>query len=365
MKKFLNILFLSSILFYFSGCEQGDQLDLNNFPINHNPGIIGDTVYIPQSPVLTGFNNPVDIYIGNEPLIYIADEGNNRIVQMDISGSIIGYSDFILKPRKITQDRNYDLLVIAGKVDTIPPSTLDTVDAVYRFKLHSTNGLISGVTPTVVFKSTTPTPVPGFHGNLTGISTFYNNYYLVMRSGPNNTNFIDPDNAIFKIDKYDHTYPVPERLPGFEVDGAGLLSLIGTSSINTFSNNATDLIYTLTSSSVAFKIQWAVYNSVDGTYIPKFAPESGVDLIKPGLVAEPQDITIDKFNNIYVVDSQKDTVYKFNSLGSLKHESFGGAGSGTKQFSHPMGIAFFDKTLYVADSGNNRILRFILSTDIH
>src|SRR5258706_7289829 len=209
MKKLLKIIFFSLPVLYYSGCTEGDQLDLNNFPTNHTPGTIGDTVYIPQSPVLTGFNNPQDIYIGNEPLIYVADEGNNRIVQMDISGSVIGYSNFILKPRKISQDRNYDLLVIANKIDTIPPNTLDTVDALYRFKLQSTGGFIAGVNPVIVFKSNQPTPVPGDHGSLTGISTFYNNYYLVMRSGPNNTNLIDPDNAIFKIDKYDHTYPVP------------------------------------------------------------------------------------------------------------------------------------------------------------
>ncbi|MDZ7623899.1 MAG: hypothetical protein U5J96_05550 [Ignavibacteriaceae bacterium] len=31
-------------------------------------------------------------------------------------------------------------------------------------------------------------------------------------------------------------------------------------------------------------------------------------------------------------------------------------------FNEPHGVAFFDKTLYVADTGNNRIVRFILST---
>jgi hypothetical protein len=359
--KLILILFIA---IYFAGCY-GEQVDLTQFPINNPPGRIGDTVYIPISPVLTGYNNPLDIYIGNEPLIYVADNGNNRVVQLDISGSVIGYSNFILKPKKIAQDRNYDLLVIGSVIDTIPPNILDTVDAVYRLKLQQNNGLISGVNPAIVFKSNQPTPIPGNHGKFTGIAAFYNNYYLVLRAGPNNSNFIDPDNAIFMIDKYDHTFPVPTRLSGFEVNGQGLLSLIETSSITTFSGNANDFIYTETSSNVAFKIQWCIYDAIDEIYTPKFTPGSPVDLIKPGLVSQPQDITLDKFNNIYVVDSQKDSVYKFNSLGALRSESFGGPGTGTSQFSGPMGIAFFDKTLYIADSGNNRILRFILSTDIH
>jgi sugar lactone lactonase YvrE len=43
--------------------------------------------------------------------------------------------------------------------------------------------------------------------------------------------------------------------------------------------------------------------------------------------------------------------------------SFGGKGSGKSQLSEPKGIAWFNKTLYVADTKNNRICRFRLSTD--
>ncbi|MGH2575605.1 MAG: hypothetical protein ACRDFC_07890, partial [Ignavibacteria bacterium] len=343
----------------------GQELDLSQFPINQPPTVIGDTVYIPQSPVLTGFNEPVDIFIGNEPLIYIAERGNNRIVQMDISGGLISYSNFILKPKKISQDRNYDLLVIASVIDTIPPNILDTVDAVFRFKLRLNNGILSGAQSTVTFKSNQPTPVPGDHGKFTGIATFYDNYYLVTRSGPNNSSFIDPDNAIFKIDKFDNTLPVPERLSGFEVNGQGLMSLQQISSIATFPNNNEDLIYTQVFSNAVFKVQWAIYDDVNGIYIHKFTPENGADLLRNGLFSQPQDVTIDNFGNIYVVDSYKDSLYKFSSLGKLKSESFGGQGTGLSQFSNPMGAAFFNKTLYIADTGNNRVLRFILSTDIN
>jgi hypothetical protein len=345
-----------------SGC--GDELQLSQFPTKPNTGHIGDTVYIPQTPVITGFNSPVDIYTGHEPLLYVADRDNNRIVQMDISGNVVSYSDFILKPRKITQDRNFDLLVVASKIDTIPPNIPDTVDAVFRFKLHSNGGVISNVHPSVTFKANQPTPIPGSHRHLTAIASFSNNYYLVARSGPDNTSPIDPDNAIFKIDRFDNTYPVPERLPGFELEGQGLLSLLQISSISALSFNNTDLLYTQIFPDEAFKTQWAIYDAVNGTYIPKFTP-GAADILRPGLFTLPQGITVDQYGNIYVIDSQKDSLYKFNSLGKLKRESFGGAGSSPSQFNSPYGIAFFNKTLFICDTGNNRLLRFILSTDIH
>jgi len=63
------------------------------------------------------------------------------------------------------------------------------------------------------------------------------------------------------------------------------------------------------------------------------------------------------------VDAGRHHLLKFNSSGMEMH-SFGELGSGEKQFNRSMGVAYFDKTVYVADTGNNRILRFKLSTDI-
>lgn len=361
--SFLKIFLISCITLSLFSC--GEELDLSQFPVNQPPQVIGDTVYIPLSPVITGFNSPIDIHIGYEPLIYIADRDNNRVIQLDLAGRVISYSNFILKPKKITQDRNYDLLVIASTIDTIPPNILDTVDAVYRFKLQLNGGALSGVNPSIVFKSNQATPIPGDHGKLTGIASYYDNYYIVARSGPNNSSQIDPDNAIFRIDKYDNTYPVPERLSGFEVLGQGLLSLQGISSIAAFTYNNHDLIYTQNSSDAVFKVQWCIYDDVEGIYTAKFQPGGNVDLLRNGLFLTPEDVTIDSYGNIYVIDSGKDSLYKFSSLGMLKPESFGGTGTSNTQFTNPSGVAFYYQTLYICDTGNNRILRFILSTDIN
>ncbi|MCX7878058.1 MAG: hypothetical protein N2510_05370 [Ignavibacteria bacterium] len=354
--------FILIITFLIQSC--GEKLDMSQFPVNDPPTVIGDTVYIPIQPVLTGFNEPSDIYIGHEPVIYIADKGNNRIVQMDMAGAVISYSNFILRPKKIAQDRNYDLLVIASVIDTIPPNILDTVDAVFRYKLFQNGGILAGVNPAITFKSNQPTPIPGDHGNFTGIATFRNNYYLVCRSGRNNQSLIDPDNAIFKINRFDNTQPVPERLSGFEVTGQGLMSLQEISGIVTFPYSDNDIIYIQKSPNAAFKVQWCIYDEIDGIYLPKFQP-GGVDLLRNGLLVEPSDICLDRFNNIYITDSYKDSLYRFNSQGKLIPGSFGGRGTSLTQFLSPGGVAHFYKTLYICDTGNNRILRFRLSTDIN
>ena len=43
--------------------------------------------------------------------------------------------------------------------------------------------------------------------------------------------------------------------------------------------------------------------------------------------------------------------------------SFGGAGDGARQFNAPEGVAYFNRIVYVADTGNHRISRFRLNTD--
>lgn len=359
LTKCLATGFAAAVL--LSSC--GEKIDLNQFPVNQDPGIIGDTVYIPVSPIIYGFNEPADIYFGYDQQIYVADKNNNRVVQMDLAGNVVSYSNFILRPKKITQDRFFDLLVVGAIIDTIPPNQLDTVDVIFRFKLQPNGGTLTGLNPSIAFRSNQPTPIPGDHGNFTGISAYQDNYYVVTRSGPDNSSPIDPDNAIFRIDRFDNTAPVPERLSGFEVEGQGLMSLQGVSGITTFTNNNRDIIYIQNSPNTAFKIQWCIYDDIENVYNPKYDPGSAVDLLRNGLLISPAGITLDQFNNIYVIDSYKDSLYKFNSLGRLRSESFGGTGTSPSQFANPLGVAFFNKTLYICDTGNNRILRFILSTD--
>ena len=136
MKIVNNIfLFLITVLL-LNGC--GEKLDLSQFPISNNGNInVADTLYILQTPVWNGFNRPEDVLLGNEPLVYVADTKNNRIVQMDIAGGTIG-EIAINNPRKLAQDYNFDLLVIADSV----VSTSDTVSIIYLKVIVNTNMII-------------------------------------------------------------------------------------------------------------------------------------------------------------------------------------------------------------------------------
>ncbi len=78
----------------------------------------------------------------------------------------------------------------------------------------------------------------------------------------------------------------------------------------------------------------------------------------------------------FVLDAGHDSLFVFNrqgiegvapppGSGSTRpvRVSFGGTGAGPLQFNNPQGVAYFERTVYVADTGNNRISRFRLNTD--
>jgi hypothetical protein len=108
---------------------------------------------------------------------------------------------------------------------------------------------------------------------------------------------------------------------------------------------------------------------------PSIIPGGDNDIYTPSYRwIVPNAATIDSSGNIYVVTSP-DTLsspaqysaYKFDPTGHIKEE-WGLYGSGVGEMKFPRGIAYDNfadrRTIYISDSGNNRILRFKLSTDI-
>ena len=80
---------------------------------------------------------------------------------------------------------------------------------------------------------------------------------------------------------------------------------------------------------------------------------------------------------LFVVDADKDSVYKFTRTGLEGVQplpgasrrkpiivSFGGRGNGPKQFNRPVAVANVGRTLYVCDAGNGRIMRYRLTRDM-
>ena len=67
--------------------------------------------------------------------------------------------------------------------------------------------------------------------------------------------------------------------------------------------------------------------------------------------------------DIFIADVELDSIFKYNSRGVFKSESFGRSLT-QGMMRRPSGLAFFDKVLYVLDHEQGLVLRFRLSSDV-
>jgi hypothetical protein len=343
------------------GC--GDKLDLSLFPITHNGGNVNvsDTLYVQIYPVWGQFNKPEDILLSKEPLIFVADTRNNSVVELDVSGGYISTRNFgnNIFPRKIVQDGNYDLLVLCDSI-----STSDTISLIYRLKMVTGGGIISNAPIFRLISSLYPTPNTSKLRKFRGITVYPDNTFLVSRTGPEDPYGIDPGNAILKIRAKDTLIQV-STLGGFQTTGNSFYSIENISAIVLAKSSSTDFIISRSSQDTLElnKVIWFEYNFTNGTFDPKFTSTS-TDLVNIKFGA-PNGVTQDDNSDILCIDSYRNHLYKFDNQGKLLKESFGTSGSGEKQFNSPNGISFFNKVVYIADTGNNRIVRYKLSTDLN
>ena len=362
MKFRKNIELIISLLVtvFFLSCT--DKFDISEIDTGDgNVNIGGDTVYVEVKPEWGGFNRPQDVMVGREPFIYVADTDNNRIVMMNLNGQILGIRS-IQKPVALAQDYKLNLIVCA-QFDTVVSGESRTFSAVYKLDLVSVSHqiAIAPITRLLPRPNDLNRPLVEY----TGACVFFNNMFYVSRKGPNN-NIVDPDNSLLIfipksfINSESEGDTLVGRVPNIDPLGQGPVSAYDISSLASFNNQSVDIIITLTGGT-SFKANWLHYQitPIDQKYVSNFSPGSGTDLVIPNSFERPEGCALDNSGNIYIADAGKDSVYKFNSFGD-ELNSFGGP----DVFNEPYGVAFFNKTLYVADTGNNRILRFILSTEI-
>jgi hypothetical protein len=361
--KIKRYIYLFTSLLFLTGCSE--KFDINQFSSETgNANIKGDTLYIQITPAWTGFNYPSAMMIGNEPFVYIADTDNDRIVMMNLAGQRLGSKDGIKKPVAVAQDYQMNLIVCAEFDTVISNGTKKTFSAVYKIDMVAGSHIIQDAPVTRLL------PRPGVSSELkeniryTGVAVFYDNSFYISRSGPNNSSFIDPDNSILIFQKKVRTDgskadTLIGRLPSLEPLGSGLLTAYQVSSLTSFRRKNNDFIMTLTGET-SFKTQWLFFNfsSESPSYENKLSP-SFAEMMKVNKFERPTGCTIDNAGNIYIADAAKNRIFKFNSFGD-ELQSFGDSGT----FNQPSGVAHFDQTLYVLDKGNNRILRYILSTDL-
>jgi DNA-binding beta-propeller fold protein YncE len=343
-----------------SACTEKFDISEVNSSNNGEIGNIGDTLYIQQSPNWTGFNNPQDMIIGNDLFIYVADTDNDRIVMLDIAGQVLGDKP-VKKPIALAQNYKLELLVVAD-FDTVINNQDLTFSALYKINLVETGHILSNAKLVRLLPQNPKIDPFAFNRTdrfYTGVCVFYDNSIYVSRKGPSNSNPVDRDNTIIKLKFTENESMIVSKIPGLEPEGTGILSANKISSLTSFNRKSTDIILTLIGNN-SFKVQWLefVSNQDFEGYLSKLGAFS-CDLMSVNKFGQPEDVALDEANNIYVADSEKDSVYKFNIFGD-EMESFGGA----EIMSSPHAVAHHDRTLYVLDTDNNRILRFILSTEI-
>jgi hypothetical protein len=347
------ILFCSASLLLVIGCTKpypiGPFIALEDSTYS-----VADTAYLEIFPPFQlGFDGPTAVLFGNDMLFYVADTRNNRVVMMDVAGGYLGECH-IDRPVSLAQDFRLDLLV-GGVVNRNGAET----GAIFRVHLVAAEHQIgSAVIDTAWKESAHP------QRRFVGIAALPGNQYLAARTGPDNSSGIDPDTRVMVFSSTDeYLTPITDLATGtgsginYINELTGIISLPGTRDFIVLQKN------------MAYGALWMVYSSSSDFegWKPKFDPanpkDAAVGLIQAGQLATPAGIALDsKRLDIFVTDVAQDSVFKFNSKGAFRNASFGKSLTNNRMKS-PTGAAFFDKTLYVADSTANCIFRFRLSTD--
>ncbi len=364
MKKIIAVLFLFALIWSCTDKFDINDVDAGNLNVN-----LGDTLFIQQFPVWQGFNKPEAMIVGREPFLYVCDTENDRIVMLDISGKVVG-ERAVKHPVAIAQDYRLNLIVCASFDTTINLSGSEeqvTYSAVYKLDMFGAGNQIEQAE----MKRLLPTSSKDFSNPermFTGAAVFFDNSFIIGRSGPTNTSPVDPDNSILKFEQVTRNGVEKDtlvgRVPNIAYDGTGLVSANGITSLTTFNRKNTDFLITLGGEN-NFKTQWLTYleTMTESKYISSLYPGEA-DIMDVNLFGKPEGTALDESENIYVADAEKDSIYKFNSFGDLMQAFGGNTGFPDLPLDEPHDVAFFDKTLYVVDTNNDRILRFILSTEL-
>lgn len=378
-----------------------------------DPNAVADVGYVPVQPFYTQssvgtFDAPTDVYVGFDGFVYVTDAKGlhvlNRAGQPETSVASLGGQP-LRELGCVTQDRRLQLYVCALR-DTTVEGTNWRLPVVYRV-----SGMATG-TPKVEDIVWQP---------------FDDNNRAVIQRNPIATDTqvrfvgvgIRPDNSVYVARRGPLAANVPQpynAILGYDENGANtgqIIQVSGRRASLLSSFNPTDVITTVqppqrqtfpasadffvaqsplesgdarppTTPLANAVLSIKVTETADGiTYSPDVsrlgAARTATGLYTINRFLNPSDLAFaaDGTNYLFVLDSGKDSLFVFNNAGvegvapppgarssAPVKVSFGGAGSGPLAFNRPQGVAYFNKTVYVADTGNNRIARFRLNTDL-
>jgi len=317
------------------------------------------------------FQNPSDIYFGVDNFVYVCNTDANQIIMMDAGGAIQGISQYIEHPEAITQTDSLDLLIV------------NRTNKVFKIDMYAVSHNIAAAPIEVVYEQASE-PTHQF----TGISVYrgFEYYVTVLEPQDSSSNYIE---FSFIYDFYaNHT--LKGKLP-FEVNGTALFSTILPTAVVSLREMYLDIssrettiqfMFTHTGRTSllenAYKFQHITTRIFEGQEI--LTPNTsliGTDIYAVDKFWNLEDLAIDKNGYIFLVDAGRSIAdslserplpgfFRFESSSGKQLQSVLGIGNGPKQFNNPKGIAVTpileQQMVYIADSGNNRVMRFQLST---
>jgi hypothetical protein len=354
--------------------------------------------YVPIQPYWTGFSNPVEVYVGYDEMVYVADD--NGVTIMDLKGEVKRKIS-ILQPTHIVQDKRIHTY-ICGRIliDVNADGTKENVAAVFHIRNASASGGPIFVDTIIHPFCDATRSVSAYRGPLddqvqfSGVAPLFDNTVYIARTGPSNSlaTIALPDNSILKFDVNGINTGFCN---GLNPINSSLKSTLNISSICTavappqnYEKSNNDFFITQTRADAEYKVlSIKELNDIDAgisyaensTYLQKDVSKADRFLYDSYKFKSPSDIfkATDAATYLFVVDNVTDSFYQFTAKGfegvnppanSVEKKqiivSFGGPGNGPFQFNKPSAVCYYKKVIYIADKGNNRISRFKLSTDL-
>ena len=379
--RFVVLLITTLILLGISACTTNDTKLPVIPPGEEQFPSLDDVEYVLINPPLDAahgydFNQPSDVYIGVDNFLYVADTGNDRIVMLDAGGQLQGVSQYIPHPEAITQNDSLQLLIV------------NKTNVIYRIDLVSVGHQIGAAPVDTVFQQASEP-----NRQFTGITVHngFEYYVTVIDIADSSSNF----KAFSFIYDFNANHTLKGPLP-LHVNGTGLFSAILPTGIVSLREQWLDISLTrektpafifsqtgrtslLTNN---FKVQFITTTIIEGDEV--LTPNIGLlntDIYDPNKFYNPEDVAIDRSGFIFVVDAGRSpgdpdysqsppAFYRFSSNSGKQVQAYIGDGSNPDRitFDNPKGIAILpfeeEQILYIADTGNNRVLLFKLSTDL-
>lgn len=397
MKIYRLIIIPIVMLVFIFACEQ-DKFPLPVPKTTSTTFGASDTSYIELNPIWDAanlgysFSDPYDIIMGPDGIIFVADEGNDRVVAMSRAGHVLTHSNLdkirVPHPRGIAIDSKLNVLVTNGSdtlycwnqylnyiaIDSVAEQAV-IYDAASGDTVHLTFQQIADLVASgqpvpqirgLIFKSD-----PELVQEVRAVYPIYVDedagaQYNGVAAGPFGSEIIYvTESAIDKIIRL-HLYPI---MAVKTTDGIVLFHYRAylEKNVATFGSGAgtvddpmgittdSDGNLYFTQLGGNFKVQ--KLSSLDYSPVYILYKHPIMDLNR---FTAPYDISLDDAGDIFVMDTGAKRVFKFDNTGSGAGNviDLGNKGLAIEEFNNGRGIMVQENVVYVVESGRNRIRRF-------